>query len=270
MTMELIYSLLDPTKNMTVLVDTPVPISRQPLCAAKLMEREKTAEQVGFLSPGKLGEYNIAMRMAGGEFCGNATMSAAALYAMRTGLTQGQVSVSVSGASLPVTVDVKKQTDGSCKGTVQMPLPRSITSARLELNGSTLLLPVVNFPGISHVILELPASGETKEAVEQSVKHWCRVLNADSLGVMLLDRAENRLTPLVYVPEANTLFWESSCASGTAAVGAYLANQTGAPIAIALKEPGGILTVEAVPGGVIRLTGTVTLTKTGTMDFSSD
>ena len=262
--MELTYYLLDPTKNITILVDTPVPTFQQPFCGAKLMEQEQTAEQVGFLSGSGTG-YDIAMRMAGGEFCGNATLSAAALYAMQTGLLQGRVSVAVSGAERPVAVEICAQPGGSYSGTVEMPLPRSIASIQLNLDGVDLFLPVVNFPGISHVILEIPVS---KETVEQAVKGWCRTLNADSLGVMLLNRTECRLIPLVYVQEAGTLFWESSCASGTAAVGAYLAAEAGKPISVALKEPGGSLTVEAAPGGAIRLTGTVKLVRKGTVTLS--
>ena len=73
------YAILDPTGNITALVETPVDPARQPETAAALMARHPQVEQVGFLSPPAEGAVRGTLRMAGGEFCGNATMSAAAL-----------------------------------------------------------------------------------------------------------------------------------------------------------------------------------------------
>ena len=47
-------------------------------------------EQVGFVSAPSDSGCDIDLQMAGGEFCGNATMSAAALVAMRSGKTPEQ------------------------------------------------------------------------------------------------------------------------------------------------------------------------------------
>jgi diaminopimelate epimerase len=80
---------------------------------------------------------------------------------------------------------------------------------------------------------------------------------------MLLDEEAGRLTPLVWVPGARTLFWERSCASGSAAVGAYLARKRGGRVSAELTQPGGTLYVEASPVGEILLRGTVRVTKVG-------
>ena len=98
--MELKYYLFDPTKNMTILVETPVPAESQPFVASRLLQAEPTAEQVGFVSAGD-GESDIALRMAGGEFCGNATMSTAALFCIKNGLTAASVRVRASWAFSP-------------------------------------------------------------------------------------------------------------------------------------------------------------------------
>jgi diaminopimelate epimerase len=74
---------------------------------------------------------------------------------------------------------------------------------------------------------------------------------------MILNRAESRLYPLVYVPSAGTLFWENSCASGTTAVGAFLAAESGKAIEITLQQPGGNLTIAASETGDLLLSGTV-------------
>ena len=76
---------------------------------------------------------------------------------------------------------------------------------------------------------------------------------------MRLSPRPRTLRPLVYVPGSDTLFWESSCASGTGALGAYLAKTGGKPADLTVKEPGGILRVQASPEGDILLSGQVRL-----------
>ena len=38
------YAVMDPTGNITILVTTPVPVSRQPECARALLAAEPAAE----------------------------------------------------------------------------------------------------------------------------------------------------------------------------------------------------------------------------------
>ena len=71
--MTLQYTVIDPTKNITLLVTTPVPRAHYARIASHLLAREKDAEQVGFLEPSD--GQDAGLRMMGGEFCGNATMS---------------------------------------------------------------------------------------------------------------------------------------------------------------------------------------------------
>lgn len=242
------YALLDPTGNLTVLVESEVPPENQPSLAGRIMAREPDAEQAGFVSPCPGG---IAMRMAGGEFCGNATMSAAALFALDHGITDGVIPVAVSGQLDPVPVRVSALPDGSMRGEVSMPLPVSVGEEAFPDGASR---PVVRFHGIAHVILETPLSRTDAETLAPV---WCRALNAVSLGIMTLDRHAGTLLPLVFVPSAGTLCWENSCASGTSAVGAFLAAKEGA-VSLSLRQPGGTLRVDAEEGR-LRLTGKVRL-----------
>jgi diaminopimelate epimerase len=241
--MEINYILADPTGNMTLLVEGDVPPHRRADVASRLMEAEPTAEQAGFLSPGDE-KSHIRLDMAGGEFCGNATMSAAAVYAACCGLNCGEsctVSVSVSGAAEPVSVEIRALDEGFA-GVVDMPAPLSVSECALPLEGGEITLPVVRFPGISHVIVP---DGMDEELAQRAVKDWCAYLKADGLGLMLLDEAAGRLRPLVYVPAVDTLFWESSCASGTTAVGAWLSTRCGGKIELKLTQPGGELSISA-------------------------
>lgn len=259
--MKIKYVTADPTGNITALVEPPIAPARQPDIAALIMAERPEVEQVGFLSsaPG----CHIALRMAGGEFCGNAAMSAAALFVSRrkSCLGEERISVRVSGAPRPVTVSVFPKTNGYA-GCVGMPLPSKITSVSLPLGGTTMRLPVVILPGISHVIV--PAS-TGRGTAESAVRSWCERLQCSALGLMLLDENMRTLTPLVYVPGSDTMFWERSCASGTAAAGAWLSEHKGGDVSISLLEPGGRLSVEARRlhgrlyslhlGGNVRITG---------------
>ncbi len=96
---------------------------------------------------------------------------------------------------------------------------------------------------------------------KKAVVKWCDDLRAESLGLMIFNSAEKRLDPYVYVPKAGTLFRESSCASGTTAVGVYLAEkeERNDRVAYSISEPGGKLTVSVIPGNKYFLTGLVKL-----------
>lgn len=234
------YYYLDPSRNITLLVTSPVLSADRVRIASELMKLEPTAEQVGFVSGNRLD-------MAGGEFCGNATLSAAALYCMKSGVDEGSVKMSVSGEKSDINVTVRKTADNRYEGTVEMPSPLGIRKLDGELTS-------VDFEGISHIIIE----GDTdKKEAEELAKRICAGLDADAVGVMLLDENEGRLTPLVYVPAADTMCWESSCASGTTAAGVYLADKYNREITADFIQPGGVLKVTASPDKRPAFTGTV-------------
>lgn len=244
--MELNYVLMNPTGNITILVETAVPIEEQPTCAQTLMKLEPTAEQVGFVSPPLDENCDIVLRMAGGEFCGNAAMCTAVWYVQNNKLQDGVIRVRVSGADDPVNVTVYPENEGVFCCDVEMPHPYGIT----QFHG----IPLVQMPGISHLIITNPM---TKTEADRTIRAYCEELNVDGLGIMLLEERTRTLTPLVYVPRADTLFWENSCASGTSAVGAWLAWRAGCGIHQSFIEPGGVIAVSAWPEGRIVLHGKV-------------
>lgn len=252
--MKVNYYLLNPTGNMTILVETAVPVKNQPAVASRIMELEPTAEQVGFVN-------GNCLRMAGGEFCGNATLSAAALYFNKIGLNVGgtaSVDMTVSGVEKSVNVKITAKGNEEFTGEVSMPLPFSVKSEELEFNEKSFLIPSINFGGVVHLIVENPDCD--KSFYENAVKKWCDDLHTPALGIMLLNEEKSELKPLVYARDANTLFWESSCASGTSAVGAYLAHKNKKPVSVKLNEPGGTLCVFADESKII-LSGKVKVEK---------
>ncbi len=259
------YSIFDPTGNITALVESEVEISRQPALAAELMRRHPGVEQVGFVRFAQAPDsVPVSLRMAGGEFCGNASMSAAALYLIRKREESGgriaeqdpvRVMLRVSGAEKPVEVQLKPGKAGSFDAGVHMPPPVSAGKEALSFGGITAELPVVRMEGIFHIILEkdAPFSGliQNRESAEEAVKKWCADLSAAGLGLMFLggEAPDCALTPLVYIPGSETVFWENSCASGSAAAGMYLSEKTGEKIERIFREPGGSLRTVSEAGG---------------------
>lgn len=256
------YSIFDPTGNITALVESPVDESEQRAVAVSIMARHAAVEQVGFVRLPDEKSAPAALRMAGGEFCANASMSAASLWALRLGLCEGELSLAVSGAEDAVAVRLKQEDESCFSAAVRMPEAREITAIPFVFEGLSGTIPLVRMEGIDHAVLtpDCPffALRDRPSAAEKAVRELCASLGAVCLGLMFLEgeSAQRRLTPLVYVPGSRTLFWESSCASGSAAAGMLLARQSGERTELELEEPGGVLRVESDPQkGETRLFG---------------
>jgi hypothetical protein len=131
--------------------------------------------------------------------------------------------------------------------------PKMFVETAFRWGGLHGTLPLVRMEGISHVIVSdaspLFALKAQPAEAEEAVKAWCAALKAEGLGLMFLQRGEGdpRLTPLVYIPGSATVFWESSCASGSSAVGMALAAGSGRAQRLTLAQPGGRLQVESDP-----------------------
>ena len=258
------YTVMDPTGNITGLVEDDVEAAHQPGVAAELMCKHPEVEQVGFVrareggASGEQGDPAVSLRMAGGEFCGNATMCAAAWYAERARLSEGTIVVATSGASKPVEVRVERLVGRTYAAAVHMPGAIAIEQVELVAGGMHDVLPLVRMEGISHAIIE-PSSvfwslRNQAALAEQAVRSWCTSLGTDGLGLMFLEveGGQGWLRPLVYVPASGTVYWENSCASGSAAAGMYVGVQK-----LELMEPGGTLCVEIDESGDTWLHGRV-------------
>ena len=287
------YVVMNPSNNITILVISDVEDECE-YCfiAKKLLELEPAAEQLGFLQYDD--ESDITLNMAGGEFCGNATMSAAVYYGILHGVNNGNVVVKSQGADELVNVHIKKNNEW--EGIAEMPKPLEISEVDFGNDGK---FPVVFFKGIAHVIIDRKVIGSGidcekkilddcksindcnnknlirdnfKNEFENRIKVWCEFLNVEALGIMFCDNldeikksqnfntTEVYINPLVYVKSIDTLYWESSCASGTTAVGAYLADVTNSNDKIDVRQPSGtILSVERTTDGKLLLAGKVKL-----------
>ena len=267
------YSIFDPTGNITALVESPADEAVQMEVAAEIMRRHPEVEQVGFVrfysdDESEPGAPEVSLIMAGGEFCGIAALSAAALYIIRhvPKVEAGReytVLVQVSGASDPVRAKLSCEDGKSFRAEVEMPAPIGIEEKHFVCEADWLYLedtvPIVHMEGIDHIIADeysvfYQLRGHHEEA-EMIIKDICKDLGSKCLGMMFVFE-EQEVLPLVYVPGADTIFWENSCASGTAAIGAYLAFKKGKAVDVTLSEPGGRLSVASDPDiGVTRLRG---------------
>ncbi len=226
--MNIVLRYADPAGNITAIVESPTEPEERVKIARHILALGK-AEQVGFAVPPRLGGQG-RLEMMGGEFCGNAARSFGLLLAReRYGSGTHGVSLEISGAEEPltVTVDLDRQTAAA-----QMPLPLGLETVTLEGRS----LPRVDFPGISHILVEGPPDGYLALRILEALRP------ENAMGVLFLQ--DGVMTPVVYVRPTDSLVWESSCGSGSTAWGWYLAQTApNAEGSYLFRQPGGLIQV---------------------------
>jgi diaminopimelate epimerase len=259
--MELKFVKVNPTQNMTILVETPVPRERHGEIAAKLMDYGSVyAEQVGYIEKPADSRAVTRLQMMGGEFCGNASSSTAMLYCLDHGAKTGDhevITIEASGANGLLDCDINIENSDPAKGTpsawvtVRMPDVEKIEKRVFKLDGKAYDSVLVTMDGISHIILERSLAGNTpaeRHAFgEKAIKVWEDEVKADALGIMQHVKEGNSdvIEPLVYVPGSGTCVWERGCGSGTTATGAWLAWLAKDSVKAEIVQPGGRIKVAA-------------------------
>lgn len=226
-------SILRPGGNNTMLIKGLVknPIQKK-FINDQMMNLFPNVEQIGFydFSPNM---KTVVLEMAGGEFCGNALRSIA--YLVLDG-KDGQIIAQVSGATKKLIAGVK---NGNAYA--QMPIFENVDCIK-TINPTTFL---VELEGIAHLITNRP-----KKLDQQQLKRLGKQLLAtnnllttrSACGVMFIseDKANLRIDPIVWVRDIQTLFHETACASGTAAIGLYKAKISKLPqVNLKIKQPSG-------------------------------
>lgn len=200
----------NPAGNKTIFVLTSVPRGHYQKIAAYLLSlKEYDAEQIAFVLPDKPGIHG-RMEMCGLEFCGNASRTFALIQAKKLGLSgQHTLRVQVSGCENPLDVEVDTDTSYT---KIQMPVPLSITTWKNDI--------LVDLGGILHLVT---TDKDPKPAVFEALKNQLiKDYDPPALGVMFFQPESHTLTPVVYVADVQTTYFEGSCASGTVAVIAAL------------------------------------------------
>lgn len=234
----------DPSGNTTIMVLTPFERKDYIETAGRLLaDNCLKGEQVAFILP-ENNENGNELEMCGLEFCGNASRAFAYYKSLQSLPAAEQVTVKVSGCSLPLTASIDHKT-GNVE--MDMPLPLSceiFTKETLHLNTGGIL---INLDGISHMILENVApSYETFENLKDYVyEHVSSDMPA--FGVMFCDTANGLMTPVVYVKDVDTIYFEGSCASGTVAASfAFSEKLPDGEHEFTFEQPGGVLHTRTV------------------------
>ena len=248
--MKLRIRVANPSGNITVLVKTACAPKERAEIAGKLLAQIPGAEQVGFLTLPR-GDGDLGLAMMGGEFCGNALRSAGLCYAVEEDLAgDTTVKVEVAGSATPFGVRVNVDRG---EAAAAMPLPLKLETIEFGAKEAA----VVCFEGIVHAVTAESRDGFSDEVIEAWLKALCARYGTAAAGLMFFSAETCSLVPAVYVVATDTLFFENSCASGSAAVAASLAARgKNGVCTLSLKEPGGMLeaVAEQRDGTLVALT----------------
>lgn len=222
----------DPAGNITIFVLDHFDQRYYQIVASQLLSREDMdAEQVAFIAGPD------TMHMCGMEFCGNASRAFALMLAKQRGICgYGQVMINVSGCARPLMVEVN--TDNNFTR-IEMPPPLTVqpfADASLPENSW-----LVDMDGIIHVVVcDLPATLENFNTIKEEIN---RRFDPPAMGVMFYDTGASRLTPVVYVKDVDSTYFEGSCGSGTTAVAAaFSAEESDGTFRFTLPQPAGTIT----------------------------
>lgn len=207
---EFTYYLYSPCGNDTALVEgINIDEQTKKILNDKIMRIHPNIEQVGFVSTDK---YKLIM--AGGEFCGNATRSAAYYYLDGK---KGQIQMDVSNGMI-----IKAGIDEDEKAWSEIPLydgKKFIKEIDNEIYEITM-------NGIKYIILEKNLSKEflkdkknIKSNAMDILKKY-KVKDSEAIGIIFQEESESKIKihPVVWVKTINTIFYETACGSGTTAV----------------------------------------------------
>lgn len=267
----------NPAGNITLMVLTPVDRKEYREITSRLLAMkfrdaegvEVSAEQVCFiLSDGKDGQYP-SMEMSGLEFCGNASRTFAYYIAGLHNPPLESVTVKVSGCVLPLTSATDLCGNKSC---ITMPLPDNVEEISPEMLSLTASDTTdgnnpqkgifVAMDGISHMILRnIKATEEIFTRIKDRIYSN---IDLPAFGIMFTYTDSENMTPVVYVRDVDTTYFEGSCASGTTAASCAFAYGASDGIHhFVFHQPEGTLesTVTKENGQIVKveLDGSVTL-----------
>ncbi len=240
--MDLTFYKMCPSGNTTILISEPqVPVDlRAPMANILMDPLHLQAEQVAYVD---MDATPPRIAMMGGEFCGNACRSLAAMLSMRHGTTSYEATshegvMLSSGAEAPVPYRVTRAEDGSVNAAIRMPnktMP-AVSFVKIDKDNA----PIVHLDGIDHLLLDESAHPRVAEQsaaqTDQMVRGLlaqCGLLESVAAGCIWYKHdavtGACAITPFVHVRETKSLYAETACGSGTLAVALFLAGMTQNP-----------------------------------------
>lgn len=231
------YSILQPGGNNTMLIKGIPEKKLRKSINDTAMKQYSKIEQVGFYTYSPFSKSG-RLEMAGGEFCGNALRSLACILLRGK---KGEIPFQVSGVNRLLRAGVKNKDIAYA----EMPIKETpFCISKLTDN-----LWQIDLEGISHLIKpSVRKLGEknAKILAKKILKKTGLQKSKPAAGVIFVQKAEsdNRLCiePVVWVRDIQTFFYETACASGTAAVGIWKSFQVKNPdVSIFVRQPSGCI-----------------------------
>lgn len=220
----LTYTIYHPAGNATALVDSLVlDASQRQAINDLILTKHPDVEQVGFLAPKSAPQ----LLMAGGEFCGNATRSAAFAYLNGH---PGQMALKVYDGQQTVHAGFNEEGAWS-----EIPLLAGNEPVTPLANGYYL----VRLAGITHLVVPVTTKPTNLKEQALALIEQYQVDDPDCVGVIFVDYQLNAIYPVVLVKAVHTLFAETACGSGTVAVSLVTAFKNHRDSALRLKQPSG-------------------------------
>lgn len=215
---EIKYKIYNPGGNKTALIKgNDYTAIQKRLINKMIMEKDKTVEQVGFLS-NKINR----LEMAGGEFCMNATRCAVYEYYKEN---KKEINISVSGTNKELIGKVLKDN----KVEIKLDICKNITDL-IEVKNDIIY---VKLDGILIAIFDEEKSRnyirklkENEEIAKREIKQlMIKEIQTEekAIGIMFLEKISSkiRINPVVWVKDIDTVFYETACGSGSLGTAIY-------------------------------------------------
>lgn len=204
------YSIFRPAGNDTAFVYglNYTPEQKKQINDA-IMAKHSNVEQVGFIDLNRKPE----LQMAGGEFCGNATRSAAFIYLNGKA---GKIKMIVNSNDI-INCGVTAEKKAWC----EIPLyhgPNVITEKEPGIY-------IVKMNGMVSVVIQEDSAQKYLKQKEMlktfgmEFIHKYQLEDSEAVGIMFCEKQNGilKINPIVWVKSIDTLFYETACGSGTTA-----------------------------------------------------
>jgi diaminopimelate epimerase len=252
-----------PSGNTTALVvGLETKANKRRLIQDWILRKHPDVEQVGFVSKDA---SNPQLVMTGGEFCGNATRSAAHYF---LGGSPGTISIQASGVEKPLEAGITNTYETWIK------MPVNENDDRLSEVGDGLYF--VKMEGISHLIVSqrrsfpyLSCNNVDGDKLKQSAEALLKehgLYGGMACGVIFTENVLDmiKIHPCVFVLTAETAYYETACGSACVAVALLDAVFRHGNVGLQLLQPSGQIinaSIEYKNGKIseARIGGTVTM-----------
>ena len=208
-------NIIVPTGNSTALVISSEKVKDKKKINDFIISKHKDIEQVGFINKDT---NNPELVMAGGEFCVNATRSAVNYYLNNS---KGRIKINIPNLNFVIEggIDDKGET------WVLLNIFKRVSEKYSKIAKCKVI--IVEFKGIVHAILRdeiiRDKNDEEIKEIAFSLLKELDLTKYKAAGIIFKNYKNRitRITPVVYVKNVNTLFIETACGSGSAAIAIY-------------------------------------------------